>query len=76
MRNVKIADVNGTSLSLVFLALTLGEAKEMLDTLNQMVENPSTHRHEHVSDHKWLQTGDESDEREVTLSIYERPGSD
>jgi hypothetical protein len=68
---VKIADVHGTSLSLVFLSLTLREAKEMLDTLNQMLEDPSTHRHEHVSDHNWLQTGDESDEREVVLSIYE-----
>ena len=68
---VKIADVHGTSLSRVFLALTPSEAKEMLDTLNQMLEDPSTHRHEHVSDHQWSQTGDESDEREVTLSIYE-----
>jgi hypothetical protein len=68
---VKIADAHGTSLSLVFLSLTLREAKEMLDTLNQMLEDPSTHRHEHVSDHNWLQTGDESDEREVVLSIYE-----
>jgi hypothetical protein len=68
---VKIADVHGTSLSLVFLSLTLREAKEMLDTLNQMLEDPSTHRHEHVSDHNWLQTGDESDEREGVLSIYE-----
>jgi hypothetical protein len=68
---VKIADAHGTSLSLVFLALTLREAKEMLDTLNQMLEDPSTHRHEHVSNHHWLQTGDESDEREVILSIYE-----
>jgi hypothetical protein len=68
---VKIADVHGTSLSRVFLALTPGEAKEMLDTLNQMLEDPSTHRHEHVSDHQWLRTGDDSDEREVTLSIYE-----
>ena len=41
----------------------------MLNSLNQMLEDPFTHRHEHVSDHKWLQTGDESDEREVTLSI-------
>jgi hypothetical protein len=68
---VRIADAHGTSVSLVFLALTLSEAKEMLDTLNQMLEDPSTHRHEHVSDHQWLQTGDESDEREVILSIYE-----
>jgi hypothetical protein len=43
----------------------------MLDTLNQMLEDPSTHRHEHISDHQWLQTGDESYEREVILSIYE-----
>jgi len=68
---VRIADAHGTSLNLVFLALTLSEAKEMLDTLNQMLEDPSTHRHEHISDHQWLQTGDESDEREVILSIYE-----
>lgn len=68
---MKIADAHGTSLSLVFLALTLREAKEMLDTLNQMLEDPSTHRHEHVSDQHWLETGDESDEREVILSIYD-----
>ncbi len=68
---MKITDVNGTFLSQVYVALTLSEAKEMLNTLNQMLEDPFTHRHEHVSDHKWLQTGDESDEREVTLSIYD-----
>jgi hypothetical protein len=72
--SVKIADVHGTSLSRVFLALTPSEAKEMLDTLNQKLEDPSTHGHEHVSDHQWLQTGDNSDEREVTLCIYETRG--
>jgi hypothetical protein len=41
----------------------------MVDALRELLDDPSTDRHEHVSARSWPETGDAELWREVTLSI-------
>jgi hypothetical protein len=46
----------------------------MEDALRQLLEDPSKHRHEHVSTRTWLETGDAQLNPEISESLDPRQG--
>lgn len=61
---MRIYDQSGDkALHEVILFLTMPEAKELLDALEQMVEDPSKHHHEHIDDREYA--------HEITVAIYD-----
>jgi len=67
--DVRIENEDRSELREVYIWLTPDEASEMVDALRQLLEGRSNERHEHVSAHSWLETGDAQLAREITLSI-------
>lgn len=61
-------DDTDKSIESVTLLLTIAEAKELLDSLEQMIANPTKHQHAHVPDGEF--------KREVTVALYEEGKTD